>query len=66
MRSYANSELVWRDDRLALKGRASLSVEIVPEDRYPDMWRVRTQDGSLSDMVIFGRATLLARSSWAF
>ena len=62
MRSYANSELIWRGDRLALKGRASPAVEIVPEDSYPGMWRIRTQDGSLSDMVNRSRARDAARS----
>ena len=53
MRSYANSELIWRGDRLALKGgrRGSPAVEIVPEDSYLGMWRIRMEDGSLSDMV---------------
>jgi hypothetical protein len=64
MRSYANSELIWRSDRLALKGgrRGSPAVEIVPDDSYPGMWRVRKQDGSLSDMVNRTRARDAARS----
>jgi hypothetical protein len=64
MRSYANSELIWRGDRLALKGgrRASPAVEIVPGDSYPSMWRIRTRDGSLSDMVNRTRARDAARS----
>ena len=70
MRSYANSELIWRGDRLALKGgrRGSPAVEIVPEDSYPGMWRIRMQDGSLirHGQPCYGRAMLLARSSSAF
>ena len=64
MRSYANCELVWRGDRLALKSgrRASPAVEIVPDDSYPGMWRVRTPDGSLSDMVNRARARDATRS----
>ena len=64
MRTYANSELTWRGCRLALKGggRGSPAVEIVPEDRYPGMWRIRTQDGSLSDLVNLARARDAARS----
>jgi hypothetical protein len=64
MRSYSNSELTWRGDRLALKGggRASPAVEIVPDDSYPSMWRIRTRDGSLSDMVNRTRARDAARS----
>jgi hypothetical protein len=64
MRSYANSELIWRGDRLALKGgrRGSPAVEIVPDDSCPGVWRVRKQDGSLSDMVNRTRARDAARS----
>jgi hypothetical protein len=64
MRSYANSELTWRGDRLALKSgsRASPAVEIVPDDSYPNMWRIRKQDGSLSEMVNRTRARDAARS----
>ena len=64
MRSYANSELIWRGDRLTLKGgrRGSPAVEIVPNDSYPGMWRVRKQDSSLSDMVNRTRARDGARS----
>jgi hypothetical protein len=64
MRSYANSELIWRGDRLALKGgrRGSPAVEIGPDDGYPSMWRVRKQDGTLSDMVNRTRAHDAARS----
>jgi hypothetical protein len=64
MRSYANCELVWRGDRLALKSgrRAFPAVEIVPDDSFPGMWRVRKQDGSLSDMVNRTRARDAARS----
>jgi len=64
MRSYANSELIWRGDRLALKGgrRGSPAVEIVPDDSYPGMWRIRMEDGSLSDMVNRTRARDAARS----
>jgi hypothetical protein len=64
MRSYAKSELSWRGDRLALKvgRRGSPAVEIVPDDRYPGMWRVRKQDGSLSDMHNRTRARDTARS----
>ena len=35
MRSYANSELIWRGNRLALKGRASPAVEIVQHEQRP-------------------------------
>jgi hypothetical protein len=31
-------------------------VEVVPHSRWPNMWRVRSTDGSLSDMVNLARA----------
>jgi hypothetical protein len=31
-------------------------VEVVPDSRWPNMWRVRSTDGSLSDMVNLARA----------
>jgi len=64
MRSYANSELIWRGDHLALKGgrRGSPAAEIVPDDSYPGMWRIKTPDGTLSDMVNRTRARDAARS----
>jgi hypothetical protein len=62
MRSYANSDLLWRGSRLALKGRKSLAVEIAPDDTYPGMWRIKTPDGDLSDMVNRTRVRDAARS----
>jgi len=62
MRSYASSELIWRGNRLALKGRASLAVETVPAATYPGMWRIKMPDGGLSDMVNRTRVRDAARS----
>jgi hypothetical protein len=62
MRSYANSELIWRGNRLALKRRTSLAAEIVPDDTYPGMWRIKAPDGELSAMVNRTRARDAARS----
>lgn len=59
MRVYANQELTWRGNVLCL-GRRKLT-EIVQDDRYPTMWRVRRADGTLSDMLNITRARDAAR-----
>jgi hypothetical protein len=38
------------------------SVEVVPDATYPGMWRIRTPDGALSDMVNRARARDAAKS----
>jgi hypothetical protein len=45
----------WKGDRLYLSNRLS-GYSIVPDERYPSMWRVRHPDGSLSDMINRTRA----------
>lgn len=55
----------WKGDRLWLNGRYS-KFSVVPDAKYPTMWRVRFPDGTLSDMVNRTRAkdaalTLLGR-----
>jgi hypothetical protein len=61
---HDNSDLIWRGDRLQLKGcgRASRAVEIMPDGIYPGMWRIKMPDGSLSDMLNRTRARDAARS----
>lgn len=63
-RVYANDAFEWRENRLGVRGdwRGSPSVEIVPDERYPDMWRVRLTDGTLTDMVNRTRARDAARA----
>jgi hypothetical protein len=58
-RIYANHDLVWRGNNLCLDRR--VLVTIVPDARYPGMWRVRVS-GKLSDMVNISRARDAARS----
>lgn len=53
MRVWAASALTWRGNWLCEKRRRL--IEIVPDAKYPGMWRVR-QAGQLSDMVNKTRA----------
>jgi hypothetical protein len=48
-------KMQWKGDRLYVGTRSS-SYSIVPDERYPQMWRVRCPNGSLSDMVNRTRA----------
>ena len=54
MRTYARTELSWKGNDLCL-GRHRVAG-IVPDGRWPAMWRVCRPDGSLSDMVNLTRA----------
>src|SRR5689334_11213315 len=50
--------LHWRKDGdgLALCRSTKAMVRVVPDDRWPGMWRVRRHDGRLTDMVNLTRA----------
>jgi hypothetical protein len=52
MRIYATNELAWKGDRLVVQGggRHTPSVELVPDSKWPGMWRVKRPDGTLTDM----------------
>ena len=41
----------FRGNDVVLRGRKTAIVSIVPEAKYPQMWRVVRPDGSHSDMV---------------
>ena len=45
-------------------GRKKSGFSVVPDEKYPRMWRVRSPDGRLSDMVNLTGAKDAARS-WA-
>jgi hypothetical protein len=45
----------WKGDKLYYLGRRS-DYSVVQDEKYPQMWRVRRLDGSLSDMVNRDRA----------
>jgi hypothetical protein len=48
-------EMTWRGDKLLFRGRVS-DYAVERDSKYPNMWRVRRPDGSLSDMVDRSRA----------
>jgi hypothetical protein len=58
--SYDTNDLKWNKtaDGYALRlGRSRKAlVEVVPDAKWPDMWRVRKADGTLTDMVNLTRA----------
>jgi len=43
---------VWR----LYHGNIGPLIEVVPDEHWPGMWRIRTRDGRLSDMVNLARA----------
>lgn len=51
MRKYASKEFFWKDDNLFLMGRKTPILKIEPDKTYPEMWRLRLADGTLTDMV---------------
>src|SRR5262245_4571496 len=50
MRHYVNRDLHWEGDRLYASKRLS-GFSITRDERYPSMWRVRSPDGTLSDIL---------------
>jgi hypothetical protein len=48
--------LVFDGDAVVRRGRKTPVVRIVPDAKYPGMWRVEYPDGRLSDMVNKARA----------
>jgi len=49
------ARMSWKGDKLYYLGRRS-DYSVVQDEKYPQMWRVRRPDGSLSDMVNQTRA----------
>jgi len=62
VRVFGNNLLMWRGNSLHLGHSRRILTEIVQDDRYPMMWRVRRADGSLSDMLNMTRARDAARA----
>jgi hypothetical protein len=53
---YSTKSLEWKGDGLHLHGKGKPIVTIVPDGKYPNMWRVCHPDGRLTDMVNRTRA----------
>ena len=53
---YGRERLRWDDSTLRLDGKGRALVQIVPDGRYPDMWRVKHPAGCLSEMANRTRA----------
>src|SRR5260221_4775416 len=53
---YRADDLQWKGDALRLAGKGNPVVRIVPDAKYPQMWRIELPDGRLSDMVNRARA----------
>jgi hypothetical protein len=61
-RIFSAQALAWRGNDLHLRQGRKL-VSIVPDEKYPGMWRVRYPDGRLTDMVNRTRAKEAAQQS---
>jgi hypothetical protein len=53
---YGRERLRWDDSTLRLDGKGRALVQIVPDGRYSDMWRVKHPAGCLSEMANRTRA----------
>jgi hypothetical protein len=60
--NFRSDDLVWKGNKLQLRSLRQTVVEIMPDQVYPKMWRVRDTDGALSDMVNLTRAKDAAMS----
>jgi hypothetical protein len=54
--TFASKRLRWRENSLHLDGKGHALIQIVSEERYAGMWRVRLPDGRLTDMLNRTRA----------
>ena len=52
---FSNRNVRWDGERLYI-GNRSTGFTIVRDERYPQMWRVRSPDGSLTDKANRSRA----------
>jgi hypothetical protein len=51
-----SSRLSWKDNKLYRQGSRAALLSVVPDARYPGMWRVQFLNGRLSGMVNKTRA----------
>jgi hypothetical protein len=57
MRIHANDELYWNGNHLRLRSRSGrILATVIPDARWPGMWRVKLPNGFLSDLVNLSRA----------
>jgi hypothetical protein len=56
MRHDIRSKLIWGGNSLYMSGRRKPLAGIMPDGKWPRMWRVKYPDGTLSDMVNLSRA----------
>jgi hypothetical protein len=62
MRTWARQALAWKGNNLHVGGKGKPVLAIEPDAWWPSMWRVKYQDGSLSDRVNLSRARDAAMS----
>jgi hypothetical protein len=63
MSSTDASRAYWKNRQLFIWGQERPQAEIVPDEKYPGMWRFRLlPDGRLSDMVNLSRVKDAART----
>jgi hypothetical protein len=55
-RVFGPSEFVFDDDAVVHRGRKTPVLRIVPDAKYPNMWRIEYPNGRLTDMVNRARA----------
>ena len=51
---HRRRDAMWRGPQLYLRSR--VIATIIRDERYPDMWRVRLPNGTISDMANLSRA----------
>lgn len=59
---YGRERLRWDGSTLRLDGKGRALLQIVPDGRYPNMWRIRLPCGRLSEMANWPRARDAAMS----
>jgi len=59
---YGRNSVTWKGDGLHVGGKGVPVVTIESDARFPSMWRVRLQDGRLSDLANRTRAKDAAAS----
>ena len=54
--AWDSMKLFWKGTSLYRYGSSKVLAEIVPDDKYPGMWRIKLPGAPLSDMVNRTRA----------